>query len=456
MGRGRVYLGRGLSKLGFMGVARLVKRGSLFLIVSGSRVAVRRYSSIVGQATKPLLRGGYAGTRSLKTMILSFGPQHPAAHGILRVGLEMGGEVVLRADPHFGLLHRGVEKLMEGRPWPLSLPYFDRFDYVANLIQEHGFCRAVELGVLGYDRGVGPVVHHLGQYTRVVFDELSRILNHLLTVSACVLDLGAMGPIFWAFEERELIMEVMERVSGARMHTALYEPFGGSSAWATRAVVGDLGRYLLRCGRALNGAFLGLLNNRVWKTRLVNTGALSRSIVRSYGITGIPARSAGFSADLRIGGSSPYDPYRFLSLRSFRGLRGDNYDRFLIRVKEVVESFRVVGQALVSLSPDGPSLPNMGMGGKFTSMEEVIEHFGRFSAHARPLGGLSCGQVESPKGVVGVWVLGDGSSVPRRVRLRSPVAHNMNLISHLASGVIFGDFVASFCSLDIVLGEIDR
>jgi NADH-quinone oxidoreductase subunit D len=260
--------------------------------------------------------------------------------------MQLHGEVLRWIDPQFGYLHRGTEKLMEGRNCLQALPYFDRFDYVANLFQEHAYCLAVE--------ALYAVPTHLStgvQLTRVLFDEISRILNHLLTLSATALDLSAMGPIFWAFEEREALMELCEQASGARMHTALYRPFSFDFSVISGIFIRELGHFLSRCGRSLAGAFLGLLNNRSLKSRLSFVGQLSLAKVEAYGITGLIARSCGGLYDLRLQGRAGYTLYRGLAFRLFIGRRGDNFDRFLLRVKEVSECFRVLSQAVQALQP---------------------------------------------------------------------------------------------------------
>lgn len=277
---------------------------------------------------------------------LAFGPQHPAAHGILKLQMQLHGEVLRWVDPQFGYLHRGTEKLMEARTCLQSLPYFDRFDYVANLFQEHAFCLAVE-ALYGLPSHLTTGV----QLARVLFDEISRILNHLLTLSATALDLSAMGPIFWAFEERESLMELCEQASGARMHTALYRPFAFDFTVVSGVFIRELGHFLSRCGRSLAGAFLGLLNNRSLKSRLSFVGQISLAKAEAYGITGLTARSCGSLYDLRLQGRVGYTIYRGLAFRVFLGRRGDNFDRFLLRVKEVAECFRLLSQCVQALQP---------------------------------------------------------------------------------------------------------
>jgi NADH-quinone oxidoreductase subunit D len=414
--------------------------------------------------------------------VLNFGPQHPAAHGILKLVAQMSGEVLERVDPQFGLLHRGTEKLFEARPFLQALPYFDRFDYVANLFQEHAFCHSLER--LNSLQG-SPLDGALLAF-RTLFDEMSRVLNHLLTLSAVSLDMGVMGPLFWAFEERERLMELFERVSGARMHTALYRPFTVDLSPLSRGFFADLAHFLTRCGRSLSGAFLGLLHNRVMKTRLAMLGQITRAKASAHGITGVVARSSGLCVDLRLTPGVGYGAYRALTFRTFMGRRGDNLDRFLLRIKETVEAFRLISQVSQALSPlpvrsaavsggvglAGPAgaalgpVPGAGDAarglflvpgaGAYSSMEALIHHF-RLSSEGHPSApGVSYGGVEGPKGEVGVTILSGGGVRPYRMKVRTPVSHNMHLIPLVARGALFADFVATFCSLDIVLGEIDR
>ena len=456
--------------------------------------------------------------RKIKTMNLNFGPQHPAAHGILRLIFQMQGEFIQKIDAQFGLLHRGTEKLIESKFYIQSLPYFDRFDYVANIFQEHAFCLSIE-NLLNKESTFDVYLN----YIRTLFDELSRILNHLLTLSATSLDIGAMGSIFWAFEERERIMEFFERISGARMHTALYKPNWFDYSNITEIFVLDLSKFLLKSSRTINGSFLGLLNNRILKSRLSNIGSISTNKICNYGITGIISRSSGIKDDLRLKKINNYGAYWYLSFRTFLGKKGDNYDRFLIRIKEILESFRIISQILSFINiriksfKNSPSAlfyfyifnkitinnfntkfykhsysrlsvftlfkfnlylnnslfsvnfsfnlqnflflnfsSNQNFKNKFSSMEETINHFKYYSEGFKVPVGLSYQNVESPKGYLGVTLLSDGSSYPYRCKLRTPVSHNMHLLPSLGTGLMFADFVSTFCSLDIVLGEIDR
>jgi len=288
--------------------------------------------------------------------------------------MQLSGEVLRWVDPQFGLLHRGTEKLMEGRNLLQSLPYFDRFDYVANLFQEHAYCLAVE----SVYRNPTPLSAGT-QLFRLLFDEISRVLNHLLTLSATALDMSVMGPIFWAFEEREALMEVCERASGARMHTALYRPFSFDATALSRPLLQDICSFLTRCSRSLAGAFLGLLNNRAFKTRLSLIGQSNDTQARAYGVTGLMARSGGRVYDLRMLARGGYGLYRNLSLRSFLGRRGDNLDRFLLRVKEVAESFRVLSQILQMLTPR-PHTPTL------ARLERVEATAAQMQPEAMPVG----------------------------------------------------------------------
>lgn len=383
--------------------------------------------------------------KRLQSILLNFGPQHPAAHGILKIGLMLSGEVILRADPQFGLLHRGSEKLSESKTVTQAIPYMDRMDYVANVIQEHSLVLAIESSINSY-ASTNLVLF------RVIFDEFSRILNHLLTVSAVCLDMGSMGPIFWAFEEREQIMELYERVSGARMHTALYRPYSLSSNIFLGNFVKDVLFLITRGSRFISGSFLGLLNNRALKTRLSGVGYFSKKKIEHYGITGIIARSAGLRLDLRLNNSiSNLYGYSSLSIRSFISKKSDSYDRFIIRAKETIESFRVINQCLalnLNLSDFKKT--------RFVSMEGTIADFASNTKFLKLSSGLFNGSVESPKGVVTTTLVLNGSPRPYRLSVRSPVASNLNLISTSGNSTTFADFVATFCSLDVVFGEIDR
>ncbi len=383
----------------------------------------------------------------IQTIILNFGPQHPAAHGILKVSLALSGEVIIRCDPQFGLLHRGSEKLMETKTIIQSIPYLDRMDYVANVIQEHSFVSAFENIFLNKKQQINVLLW------RIVFDELSRVLNHLLTVGAICLDMGAMGPMFWAFEEREQIMEIFERVSGARMHTAIYQPFNLNGFFFSKNLINDILFLINRGSRFVSGSLLALLNNKSLKIRLSSVGVFSPNKIINYGVTGIIARASGLKYDIRIAKLSNYSNiYSHINVKSFLGRFGDSFDRFIIRSKELIESFKIINQVLLLLIPIKSTKNN-----KFSSMESVIEHFKKNTIfHNNINSSLSFGCVEGPKGLVFSYIVLNNNQFSHRSSIRSPVAHNMNLITTVGNCVSFADFVATFCSLDVVLGEIDR
>lgn len=336
-------------------VTTLLSRRTLGGFSGGSAATVsrkRRFSRTVrAYFSWVAYRPTNPSARLLRNTTLAFGPQHPAAHGILKIVLQLQGELVRHVDPQFGFLHRGTEKLMENRNFLQSLPYFDRFDYVANLTQEHAFCVALE--------ALHPTVALTAttQLARALFDEVSRVLNHLLTLSATALDMSAMGPIFWAFEERENLMALLEQASGARMHTGLHRPFTFDVSVFTGVFFRDLSFFLSRCGRSISGAFLGLLNNRALRSRLSLVGQMTESKVLAYGLSGIPARSAGVLADRRLQTRMAATAYAYLNTRVFLGRRGDNLDRFVLRIKEAVEAFRALAQLQRLLSrPENPRL----------------------------------------------------------------------------------------------------
>jgi len=390
--------------------------------------------------------------RHLKTILLNFGPQHPAAHGILKISLTISGDIIIRSDSQFGLLHRGSEKLCESRTWSQIIPYMDRMDYVANLIQEHSLVLSIEKLSTTHKTNT-----HVINSFRTVFDEISRILNHLLTMSALCLDMGAMGPIFWAFEERENIMELCERISGARMHTAMYKPFTINTDLLFNNTLKDILILIQRGARVISGAFLGLLSNRALKSRLAGVGSFSQLKLKNYSISGIIARSGGILIDSRLGlGGPQYSIYNLLSFRTFIGKRGDCYDRFIVRSKEILESYRLITQIIDNFYLNNYFKNSVKQKNKFTSMEGIINHFKNINSPINNTKGLSLGIVEGPKGLVITSIVANGGISPSRVHIKSPVAHNLHLLNSVANYSTFADFVATFCSMDVVLGEIDR
>lgn len=413
--------------------------------------------------------------RKIKSFILNFGPQHPASHGVLRLIVQLNGELVERADPHVGFLHRGTEKLIESRNFLKSLPYFDRLDYVSMMTQEHAFCLTIEslLKTTSYTA--------LYVQIRVLFDELTRILNHLLAISTHSLDVGNMAPLFWAFEERERIMEFYERVSGARMHAAFYRPNDIDWTGLNYQFFLDVSLFARDCFKSLTEIFSVLSTNRIWKSRLVNIGSVSLTDVLTYGLTGPIARSAGIKKDLRFLKSETYAHYWFLSMRGYLGKRGDSYDRFLIRIREMYESVHIIFQVLtnVSSSPishdcsetsaktkinffsffellNSRSFKKINQNSKYTSMESLINHFKNYSEGIKVPRGFSYKAVEAPKGEFGVSLITDGSSTPYRCKIRTPAYHHIQVMPRLVQGHFFADLVTVLGSQDIVFGDVDR
>lgn len=414
--------------------------------------------------------------RRVKSFILNFGPQHPAAHGVLRLVTQLNGELVERADSHVGFLHRGTEKLIEYRTYLKSLPYFDRLDYVSMMTQEHAFCIAIE--------SLTKTISHTSLYVqiRVLFDELTRIMNHLLCLSCHSMDVGNLSPVFWAFEERERLMEFYERVSGARMHAAFYRPNDVDWTGLNYQFFLDVALFSRDCFKTLTEIFTVVTTNRIWKSRLVNVGSLSPTDVLSAGATGPIARSAGVKKDIRFLKSETYAHYWFLSIQGYLGKRGDSYDRFLIRMREMYESLNIVLQILANLttistnSTESQSLnqenkvsffsffdqlyaeksSKLNHSTKYTSMEALINHFKHYSEGISVPKGFVYKAVEAPKGEFGVSLISDGTSKPYRCKIRTPSFHHMQLMSRMSQGHYFADLVTILGTLDIVFGDVDR
>ncbi len=412
--------------------------------------------------------------RKIKSFILNFGPQHPASHGVLRLIVQLNGELVERADPHVGFLHRGTEKLIESRNYLKSLPYFDRLDYVSMMTQEHAFCLAIEnlLKTTSYTS--------LYVQIRVLFDELTRILNHLLAISTHSLDVGNMAPLFWAFEEREKIMEFYERVSGARMHAAFYRPNEIDWTGLNHQFFLDVSLFARDCFKSLTEIFSVLSLNKIWKSRLVNIGTLSLTDAYTYGLTGPVVRSIGIRKDIRFLKSETYSHYWFLSLKGYLGKRGDSYDRFLIRIREMYESVNIVFQILINISSSAnnnkeiflknkkinffsffdflysSSFKKLNNNSKYSSMETLINHFKNYSEGVKVPKGFTYKAVEAPKGEFGVSLISDGTSSPYRCKIRTPAYHHIQVMPRMVQGHFFADLVTVLGSQDIVFGDVDR
>ncbi|WP_423349082.1 NADH-quinone oxidoreductase subunit D [Wolbachia sp. wLmal] len=387
----------------------------------------------------------------LKTMMLNFGPQHPAAHGVLRLVLEMDGEVIERADPHIGLLHRGTEKLIEHKTYLQALPYFDRLDYVSPMSQEHAYSLCVE-------KLLQCEVPIRAKYLRVLFCELTRILNHLLNVSSQALDVGAMTPLLWLFEEREKILEFYERASGARFHAAYIRP-GGIAADIPEDLIEDIAKFIEQFPKYIDDVDELLTENRIWKQRTVGISEISIKQALDWGFSGPMLRAAGLAWDLRK--SQPYEIYDQLDFDIPIGQNGDCYDRYLVRMAEIRQSISLVKQCIEKM-PEGqiktedrkispPSRAEMKK-----SMEALIHHFKLYSEGYHVPEGEAYAVVEAPKGEFGVYIVSDGTNRPYRCRIRAPGFAHLQALDFMAKGHMLADVAAIIGSLDIVFGEIDR
>ena len=387
----------------------------------------------------------------IKNLTINFGPQHPSAHGVLRLVLEMDGEVIERADPHVGLLHRGTEKLIEYKNYVQAVPYFDRLDYVAPQNQEHAFALAVEKLL-----GITPPLR--GQYIRVLYAEIGRVLNHLFTVCAYAMDIGAMTPMLWGFEERERLMEFCERVCGARLHMNYFRP-GGVSQDLPAGLADDIAAWADEFPRCIDDLEALLTENRIFTQRSVDVGAISAEDAFDRGFSGPCLRASGVPWDLRK--AQPYDVYDRMDFDVPVGKHGDCYDRYLVRMVELRESLKIIKQCLNEM-PAGPvkvddrkvAPPKRGeMKG---SMEALIHHFKLFTEGYHVPAGETYTVVEAPKGEFGVYLVSDGSNRPYRCKIRPPGFAHLQAMDFLTRGHMLADVVAVLGSLDIVFGEIDR
>lgn len=387
----------------------------------------------------------------IKNLTLNFGPQHPAAHGVLRLVLEMDGEIVERADPHIGLLHRGTEKLIEHKTYLQAVPYFDRLDYVSPMCQEHAFALAVEK-LLDLDVPVR------GQYIRVLYSEITRLLNHLLNISAFALDVGAMTPLLWWFEEREILMEFYERVSGARLHAAYFRP-GGVHRDLPAGLSDDIMAFVERFPKMIDDVEHLLTENRIFKQRTVDIGIASSEQAMDWGFSGPMLRASGVPWDLRK--AEPYDVYDRMDFDIPVGKNGDCFDRYLIRLEEMRQSLRIMQQCLEQM-PDGPVRtddPKVAPPRRAEmkqSMEALIHHFKLYTEGYHVPAGETYTAVEAPKGEFGVYLVSDDSNKPYRCKIRAPGFAFMQATDFLGKGHMLADLVAIVGSMDIVFGEVDR
>nr|UAX19767.1 Nad7 [Alaria marginata]WKY97205.1 Nad7 [Alaria marginata]WKY97243.1 Nad7 [Alaria marginata]WKY97281.1 Nad7 [Alaria marginata]WKY97319.1 Nad7 [Alaria marginata] len=389
--------------------------------------------------------------KKLKHFTINFGPQHPAAHGVLRLILELNGEVVQRADPHIGLLHRGTEKLIESKTYFQALPYFDRLDYVSMMCQEHTYALAVE-NLLQIS------IPKRAQYIRVLFAEITRILNHLLAVGCHAMDVGAMTPFLWAFEEREKLMEFYERVSGARMHASYFRP-GGVSQDISIGLIDDIFSFAAQFGQRLDEMEEMLTDNRIWQERLVDIGVVSAQEAVDWGFSGVMLRGSGVRWDLRK--NEPYDAYSDMDFQGVVGRTGDCYDRYLVRVEEMRQSLSIVYQCLNkmpegSIKVDDAKISPPSRAEVKQSMEALIHHFKLYTEGVSVPAGETYTATEAPKGEFGVYLVSDGSNRPYRCKIKAPGFSHLQALNFMANSHMLADVVTIIGTQDIVFGEVDR
>ena len=387
----------------------------------------------------------------VRNFTINFGPQHPAAHGVLRLVLELDGEVVDRVDPHIGLLHRGTEKLIEHKTYLQAIPYFDRLDYVAPMNQEHAFA-------LGVERLIGIEVPRRAQLIRVLYSEIGRILSHLLNVTTQAMDVGALTPPLWGFEPREELMVFYERASGSRMHAAYVRP-GGVHQDLPQKLLDDILEFCDRFPQALDDIEGLLTDNRIFKQRNVDIGVVSLEDAFAWGFSGVMVRGSGAAWDLRK--SQPYECYDELEFDIPIGKNGDCYDRYLIRMKEMHESVSIIKQCIALMQPgpisslDGKVVPPKRAEMK-KSMEALIHHFKLYTEGYHVPVGEVYAAVEAPKGEFGVYLVSDGSNKPYRCKIRAPGFAHLQAMDFMCKGHLLADVSAILGSMDIVFGEVDR
>jgi len=392
---------------------------------------------------------------NVRNFTINFGPEHPSAHGVLRLVLELDGEIIERVDPHIGLLHRGTEKLIESKTYLQAVPYFDRLDYVAPMNQEHAFALAVE-------KMLKLEIPIRGQLIRVLYSEIGRILSHIMNVTTQAMDVGAMTPPVWGFEEREKLMVFYERACGARMHSAYFRP-GGVHQDIPQELVEDIGKWCDPFLKVLDDIEGLLTDNRIFKQRNVDIGVVSLEDAWSWGFSGVMVRGSGAAWDLRR--SQPYECYNDLEFDIAIGKNGDCYDRYLIRMIEMRQSVRIMKQCVNRLLGDAKVGPVSSIDGKVVppkrgemkrSMEALIHHFKLYTEGYHVPAGEVYAAVEAPKGEFGVYVVADGSNKPYRCKIRAPGYAHLQAMDFLCKGHMLADVTAVLGSLDIVFGEVDR
>ncbi|HEY0282866.1 MAG TPA: NADH-quinone oxidoreductase subunit D [Rhizomicrobium sp.] len=382
---------------------------------------------------------------------INFGPQHPAAHGVLRLVMELDGEIVSRIDPHIGLLHRGTEKLIEHKTYLQAIPYFDRLDYVAPMNQEHAFCLAIE-------KLLGLEVPRRGQYIRVLYAEIGRLLSHLLNVTTQANDVGALTPILWGFEEREKLMVFYERASGSRLHAAYFRP-GGVHQDLPPELLEDIYTFCGTFPKVLDDIETLLTDNRIFKQRNVDIAVFNREEAEARGFSGVMLRSTGVAWDLRR--AQPYECYSDLDFQIPVGKNGDCYDRYVMRMEEMRQSTKIMKQCIEKM-PSGPSVSTDNKivpprrAEMKTSMEALIHHFKLYTEGFHVPAGEVYAAVEAPKGEFGVYLVADGTNKPYRCKIRAPGFPHLQALEYLCKGHMLADVSAVIGSIDIVFGEIDR
>lgn len=397
-----------------------------------------------------------------KNIILNFGPQHPAAHGVLRLILQLEGEIIQRSDIHIGLLHRGSESLMETKHYEKSIPYFDRMDYCSMMSQEHAFVLAVE-SLLKITETT-----YATNLVRILFDELTRVLNHMLAIACHALDIGSMSSIFWAFEEREKIMEFYERVSGARMHAAFHKPLNLFNPALDSVLLQDILYFIQNCYTTLNEMHNVLTFNKIWKQRLLNIGTLTPEVCETYNLTGVMSRSCGIKRDLRLSAKDVYSNYNLFSFKSYFGVNGDCFDRYLIRMLEMGESLHICNLAVnnlllirndsqaVATTLSQESYFSSTNSNMYTSMEDLINHFLHWHTGILIQKDSQISYIEAPKGEYGVTLVSNNSTKPHKCKVKSPSYYNLQALPKLAKGHYLADIAALIGTIDIVFGEVDR
>ncbi len=397
-----------------------------------------------------------------KNIILNFGPQHPAAHGVLRLILQLEGEVIQRTDIHIGLLHRGSETLMESKHYEKSIPYFDRMDYCSMMTQEHAFVLAIENLLEIND------INYTTNLIRILFDELTRVLNHMLAIACHALDIGSMSSIFWAFEEREKIMEFYERISGARMHAAYHKPVNLFSLEINHEFLTDILYFIQNCFTTLNEMHNVLTYNKIWKQRIVNIGTITTESCTKFNLTGVMARSAGIKRDLRLSPLDVYSNYNSLNFTSYFAVNGDCYDRYLLRMLEMAESLHIANTCITNLNKTNSQINNSTSiiwnqlykapqsQFSYSSMEDLINHFLDWHTGLVISKNIDIAYIEAPKGEFGVTLVSNNTTKPLKCKVKSPSYYNLQALPELSKGHYLADIAALIGTIDIVFGEVDR